>query len=599
MGNTTESYYLNKSAELQSLNAKLKKKNFYFYIFRLCIFFIIITFLFLYINNTKTITYLFLCILSFITLLIIVKLNIKLKYKVKYNNYQIQIIENELNYLKYNFNYHNSGEAYFKLNPNLSADFDLYGNGSLFQFLNRTSTKSGEIKFAESLCKSEHDTNIIKSKQQVIKELSLKTDFLLNFRTLGTFLKENGNELENIDLWINQDRGINKILRFLAIILPIITLLIITLIILNIIIFQSIILPVSLNLILVYINLRKINLAHSKLNNTSQILKNYIELLKQIENEDFKSEHLCKLKNTLQSNGLQASRSLQSLFKLLNAFDFRLNIIVAILLNSLFIFDIQLYCRLNKWKKNHKSNISLWFKTLAEFDSLLSYSIFAFNYQNELIYPELSTQTFKFEAIELGHPLIKKEVRVSNNFTINGKPSIIIITGANMAGKSTFLRSISINLILAMNGAPVCAKNLIFNPCDIMSSIKIQDSLFKNESYFYAELLRLKEVINHADNNPQTIIFLDEILRGTNTKDKQNGTMGLLEKLISQKSIAIIATHDLSIGELEKKYPDFVKNYCFEVELTQDQLIFDYKLKNGISNKLNASFLMRKMGIIS
>jgi DNA mismatch repair ATPase MutS len=211
----------------------------------------------------------------------------------------------------------------------------------------------------------------------------------------------------------------------------------------------------------------------------------------------------------------------------------------------------------------------------------------------------LSTQSFEFDAIELGHPLIKKEIRVNNNFTIKGKPSITIITGANMAGKSTFLRSISINLILAMNGAPVCAKKLIFSPSDIMSSIKIQDSLFKNESYFYAELLRLKEVITHANNNPQTIIFLDEILRGTNTKDKQNGTLGLLEKLISQKSIAFIATHDLSIGELEKKYPDIVKNYCFEVELTHDQLIFDYKLKNGISNKLNASFLMKKMGIIS
>jgi len=156
-----------------------------------------------------------------------------------------------------------------------------------------------------------------------------------------------------------------------------------------------------------------------------------------------------------------------------------------------------------------------------------------------------------------------------------------------------------VNLILAIDGAPVCAKELEFSPCDIMPSIKIQDSLSNNESYFYAELIRLKDIIDHVKANPMTLVVLDEILRGTNTKDKQLGSLGLLEKLISLKSIVIIATHDLAIGELEKKYPGIVVNHCFEVELTNDQLIFDYKLKKGISQKLNASFLMKKMEIIS
>jgi DNA mismatch repair ATPase MutS len=131
-----------------------------------------------------------------------------------------------------------------------------------------------------------------------------------------------------------------------------------------------------------------------------------------------------------------------------------------------------------------------------------------------------------------------------------------------------------------------------------MSSIKIQDSLSNQESYFYAELLRIKEIINHVKAQPKTLVILDEILRGTNTKDKQLGSLGLLEKLISRNAVAIIATHDLEIGQLEKKFPEIVANYCFEVELQNDQLIFDYKLKKGISSKLNASFLMKKMEII-
>ena len=168
-----------------------------------------------------------------------------------------------------------------------------------------------------------------------------------------------------------------------------------------------------------------------------------------------------------------------------------------------------------------------------------------------------------------------------------------------MAGKSTFLRTLSVNLILAMNGAPVCAKEFIFTPCDILSSIKIQDSLSSNESYFYAELVRIREIIEHLKTNPRTLVVLDEILRGTNTSDKQKGSRGLLEKLISLNAAVLIATHDLSLGELEKSHPNTIVNNCFEVELTNDQLIFDYKLKKGISQKLNATYLMKKMGIIN
>jgi DNA mismatch repair ATPase MutS len=167
-----------------------------------------------------------------------------------------------------------------------------------------------------------------------------------------------------------------------------------------------------------------------------------------------------------------------------------------------------------------------------------------------------------------------------------------------MAGKSTFLRTLAVNLILAMNGAPVIAKEFSFFPCDILSSIKVQDSLTNNESYFYAELLRLKDIIEHVKSNPNTLVILDEILRGTNTKDKQTGSLGFLEKLIQLNAMVIVATHDLVIGELEQKYPYIASNNCFEVELIDDQLFFDYKLKEGISKKLNASFLMKKMEII-
>jgi DNA mismatch repair ATPase MutS len=149
-----------------------------------------------------------------------------------------------------------------------------------------------------------------------------------------------------------------------------------------------------------------------------------------------------------------------------------------------------------------------------------------------------------------------------------------------------------------MNGAPVVAKSFRFAPCYIMSSINIRDSLSHKASYFYSELLRIREIIDHVKRHPQTLVILDEILRGTNTKDKQAGSLGLLDKLIAMKATLVIATHDLTIGDMVKKYPDIVANHCFEVELEGDQLVFDYKLKSGVSQKLNASFLMRQMGVI-
>jgi len=229
---------------------------------------------------------------------------------------------------------------------------------------------------------------------------------------------------------------------------------------------------------------------------------------------------------------------------------------------------------------------------------LISFATFAFNNNGSVVYPTVANDGFSVQAIDMGHPLINSTVRINNSFSISGMPTVLIITGANMAGKSTFLRTVGVNLLLGMNGAPVIAKSFTFTPCDIYSCIKIQDSLINNESYFYAELVRLKEIIEHCKKHPKTLVILDEILRGTNSKDKQIGSLGFIEKLIQLKVPLIVATHDLVIGELEQRYSGIAVNQCFEVELVNDELYVDYKLKKGISQKLNASFLLKKMEII-
>lgn len=593
--------FLNYSKNIQTLESEIdnvKKKIFFLYISRLILFLLTIVFIVLYISSTYTVIYLFLAITCFISFFFVVKRNLQLDNYEKFLSFKLRIIKEEIDSLNHIYNNRESGDKYNHLSPHLAADFDIFGDGSLYQYINRSKTHIGKQKFAENLCSSELNIKIIAQKQQGIKELSQKNELVQNFQAHGMFISENGNELSSLHEWLNESDEKVKQLKVIAYLIPAFTFLWIGFVVFGTMPISSLAIPFLISLNVIGFNWKRINKAHARLTNTAKIFEKYYALIKQIEDEGYESQYLKGIKSRLIDNDTKASLSLKRLFKLLNTFDTRLNVFASFVLNSLLLFDIHVYCHLAKWKKLHKGLVDNWFQALADFDSTIGLATFAFNNQNQVTYPTLMSEDFSFQAEELGHPLINPTVRVNNSISFGGKPSVIIVTGANMAGKSTFLRTLSVNLVLAMNGAPVCAKSFAFTPCDIMSSIKIQDSLSNNESYFYAELVRIKEVIDHVSLNPQTLVVFDEILRGTNTKDKQLGTLGLLEKLIAQKSIVVIATHDLVIGEMEKKYPDFVKNYCFEVELTNDQLIFDYKLKSGISQKLNASFLMKKMGII-
>ena len=599
MRDTIIDYYSSQILALESGLKKIRKFFPYLYLFRLVTFVSFVVFLIFYFQFGYHLLLLISSLISIILFFISVKLDLKFDYRDKFLSNKLMINQNELKFLEHQYDKRETGDEYSYLNPHLSADFDIFGQGSLFQYISRCSTKIGKTRLAEDLCLFQKNKNLIKEKQEAIKELSGKNVFTQDFQTYGMFISENGNELSSLQTWLNQSPENIKLLLRLTVIMPLIMAVWIGLIIAGIFTIASVIVPLLINFFILRLNSKKINNAHAMLGNSAKTFEKYTALIKLTEEEEFRSAYLSRLKQQLFSKDLKASDSLISLFKLLNSFDLRFNMIVSIVLNALLLFDIRIYCCLAKWKEKHKKVVFSWFTALSEFDALLSFSVFAYNNQESVSYPVISDKEFAFQAIKLGHPLLHPSVRICNDITFSGTPAVLIITGANMAGKSTFLRTLSVNLMLAMNGAPVCAKELEFTPCDIMSSIKIQDSLLNNESYFYAELLRIRDVIDHVKTNPRTLVILDEILRGTNTKDKHLGSLGLLEKLISLNSVVMIATHDLAIGELEKTYPGVVVNHCFEVELTNDQLIFDYKLKRGVSQKLNASFLMKKMGIIS
>jgi predicted DNA-binding protein YlxM (UPF0122 family) len=339
----------------------------------------------------------------------------------------------------------------------------------------------------------------------------------------------------------------------------------------------------------------KVNKRHNMVSRTSKMLVKYAMLLSAIEEKKFNSSKLSTLQHKIKSNQSSAGKNIKQLSAILTALDNRLNFVSWALFNGLLLWDILQMKRLENWQKKHRDDMKNWFDVIAEIDASISFSNYQYNNQNT-IFPGFHSNNFHLSAKNMGHPLINPSVRVNNDIMINDG-EFLVITGANMAGKSTFLRTIVVNMILGMCGAPVCADEFNFNPVNIFTSIRTNDSLYKNESYFYSELKRLKRIIDELKTGKKLFVVLDEILKGTNSKDKHAGSEALLKQFITLKTSGIVATHDVALGKLEESFPKNIKNKCFEVDINGSQLSFDYKLRGGVSKNMNATILMREMGI--
>lgn len=590
-------YYQNRIIALEEDYKRLKNQSRRYSLVRFCLFICFAGSLFLLFKTEYIVLPLFISIVSLaFFILFVVKFN-RLEDAIVLLVSKIQINKDELLYLDHKYTERNTGEKYSAINTSLSSDFDLFGKGSLFQYMNRCNTQKGRATLAQSLCFPDKNIESIRNKQSAINELCERNNFIEDFQSITKFILADGIE-SVLHSWAKETQREYSVIRIMAIVLGLINIGCLLLSAFCILPWGILTLSLIISFVFVSIHSKKSLQTHLQLSSIVTDLDKYIAAFGLIEMNSFKSDLLLSLRKSFIQNNSTASETLKSLHQILTVYEVRENKLLSFLLNSFFLMDIHAIYHFSRWKSQYSITTADWFTAFNEMETLISFATFAFNNSEDVVYPTVSDSGFSVQAVEMGHPLIKPTVRVNNSFSISGMPSVFIITGANMAGKSTFLRTAGVNLLLAMNGAPVVAQSFHFTPCDIFPCLKIQDSLINNESYFYAELLRLKEIIDHVKIQPKTLVILDEILRGTNTKDKQTGSLGFIEKLIRLNVPVIVATHDLMIGELEQKYKGVAINQCFEVELVNDRLYFDYKLKKGISQKLNASFLLRKMEII-
>ena len=547
------------------------------------------------------IVHFYLAILSLLLFLILTWWDLLLKQRVERLIRLIQICRNEIKAIDGDFSGFDSGDEFKDPDHSYSFDLDLFGKNSLFQCINRSVTIFGKNRLAEYFNNAFGFRESIIERQKAIVELSGDKDFRQQMQLV--FFGQKCAEKDRHDLteWLQSDGDLfpGSFVNFIRIILPFITNLLIVLSLTGHVVYHFPVMFVILQLLIVSSYARKTIHAQSVLSSKMSILSKYAKFLFLIEDRNFKSSLLKDQKQWL-SNGSNEPPSMviHKLSQLLNWMDTNLNILAAVLLNGLFLFNFQLLAAVDKWKTRYKGIVPVWFEVMAEIDALSSLANFA-NNNAGFIYPDPKTEgLFQLKAVGLGHPLIRQEECVTNDISISGWKQYCIITGANMSGKSTFLRTVGTNYVLAMIGAPVFAGRFIFSPVLLHSSIRTSDSLARKESFFYAELKRLKEIITELEEGRHVFILLDEILKGTNSRDKQSGSIALLEQLIKYQSVGLIATHDLILGDLIKSYPENIANLCFEIQIVNEEMSIDYKLQKGVCQNLNATYLMRKMGIL-
>ena len=499
----------------------------------------------------------------------------------------------ESDYLAGNFSALDQGERFNDPAHPYAHDLDLFGEDSLFQHLNRTVTFSGTQKLVSWLLSLSKDPEVIHSRQQAAEELCAEPEWCQHFRAAGAL-----HPTQALDAVIFKSPFFSKH-STVRLILWIAN----TIVIVSWAVTSFTPLPFSISLVLSLLQLsalalyiKKINAYHQRLNLFLKTISNYLPLVRLIHDQSFRSPYLQKIRHSLftpESNSLQA---LTQLHRIQNSLDQRGNIVIAFILNGLYLKDFHTLLRLDHWRKKYGPDIETWTDVLSEADALISMANYRFNHPAYCL--PVICQDRLLDTEEIGHPLLKSERNVTNDFSIRSLHQIAIVTGANMAGKSTFLRTIGVNLILAQSGNVVCSRYFAFQPMTLFTSMRTTDSLSKDTSYFHAELLRLQQLVNIAQQEDKVFIILDEMLKGTNSVDKLNGSLAFLKRILSYPISGLVATHDLALGELADDFPEHFFNVCFEIVHSGSQITYDYKLHPGISSNMNASILLKQMGLI-
>lgn len=509
----------------------------------------------------------------------------------------IDLINAELKALKDDYSVFLTGNEFISAAHPYSYDLDVFGKSSVFQMLCRTVTKDGEHRLAKLLEHPYATGQGVIQRQECIQELVTMPGFMESFRISGIRFTEEASDMKKVLSWLHaDDKFIRKKYLFVgAAIIPVLTVVFSVFSAMQGGFHQGLLYVIIANWVILLLHSKEIKETHLLVGRSIKFIDKYEQLLAVTASAAFNNPEL----SHIQKQALASVKQITAFKKLAHLFDSRQNGMVGPLMNSFFLFDIYCVLRLESWRKQSRNQLDEALGNISIIDNYISLATYAFN-NPEHIYPDINEAVTAIDALDLKHPLLKRDAAIGNEVSLGSDEQLYLLTGANMTGKSTFIRTVGISLILAYLGMPVRAKTFRVPLLHIYTAIRISDSVQDDISYFKAELNRMQQLMETVKQSGiPYLILLDEPLRGTNSTDKQMGTQSIMEKLLHFNAIGIVATHDTGLCKLEQEYPGKISNYHFESEVTDTGLNFDFKLKRGCSTSNNATILMKLMGIVN
>jgi len=517
--------------------------------------------------------------------------------KRKYYTDLERVYNNEIDSITDGTNIYDTGSRYSNEKHFYTSDLDIFGRASLFGLINRAATSVGNDKLAAWLS-APAGRDIILLRQQAAEEIAGKGQWKPELQTLLLFANGTDvNRFQQLFSYLKSPLNIpgEKVLSKYITIAPVL---------LSAAIVGAFFSPIFqlITLVLAAANLVIVSSKGSYIvkssfiaDKISDVLAAYAVAFDKIETENWDAALNKELAGRIIVK--HTSKNIAQLARLIHKLGYNLVMIVNFVLNVFFLWALKQVIAIEKWKRDNYHDLEEAFDIIAEFEALYSIAGLRINYPEWAIPKIAEVEGYTLSGEALAHPLIKASGRVENDYELTNTFKVDIITGSNMAGKSTFLRTVGINSVLALCGAPVCAKSMQVSVITLVSYMRIKDSLNESTSTFKAELDRLQMLLAAVENEPKVFFLIDEMLRGTNSVDKYLGSKAVIEQLIKKKGVGMVATHDLQIARLEDKYPDYVRNFYFDIKISNGQMLFDYKLKSGECKTFNASLLLKQIGI--
>ena len=536
-------------------------------------------------------------VLTIVTFTALVIWHQGLKTKLNYIQVLYQIYDQALKRLDGEWKtFSDAGEDFKDSAHPYSEDLDLFGLGSLFQWINTARTFGGREKLKKWLAEPPTKMETIQKKQDAINELAENLAWRHRFLAEARMARRPMNSPNAIIDWAKTyDKSYLQLgVLISARVLPIITISFLLLYLTTSkISFWYPLMGIVIQSIILFVG-KKRGKALNAVYSYKESIRIYEKMLERFEKRSFRSDYLQVLKKDLYDRDKNpAFRQIRKLSRIADLIANRDNA-VFLIINILTLWDIQCMIALEAWKETSGRSLGRWLDAIAELEALSSLAIIHFDHPDWGL-PEIIAESPGIVAVDIGHPLLREAV--CNDISMDKRTGILLITGSNMSGKSTLLRTLGINLVLAYTGAPACAKNFSCSMLRIYTCMRVSDNLGENISSFYAELLRIKQIVSASKNHTNIFFLLDEIFKGTNSQDRHAGAKVLIQQLSKAGAMGMVSTHDLELGNIERESDRRIRNYHFREYYKNNQIHFDYKLRPGISTTRNAMYLIRMAGI--